>query len=192
MAPLVHRFDTTQPRRAHGAPWRHGCGKRHVGNPRGLWNSMLLSGVLMSAIDDLVLLKANLNKLARVPARASSFAARGIKNQIDLDTSSGLDCYGKPFAPLAPATVAKGRNPPPMVDTGRSLDETTVKPLPGAGVAVHVGGHYPRHLQKTANRPARQVVPVRAGLPASWNKRVKDAEKKAIGEAMPELSKGAT
>lgn len=142
--------------------------------------------LLMSAIDDLVLLRANLNALARVPSRVAADGARGIKNQIDLDTSSGLDCYGRPFAPLRPATVAKGRRPPPMVDTGESLDKTTVRPLRGAGIAVILGGWYQYHLRATANRAARQVVPVRSGLPATWRTRLKTAETMAVKRALPQ------
>lgn len=141
----------------------------------------------MTALAELALLRANLNRLARVPAVVSRDAARGIKNQIDMDTSSGLDCYGKPFAPLKPSTLAKGRRPPPMVDTGASLEQTSVRPLRGAGIAIVLGGAYEHHLRRTANREARQVVPVRAGIPATWSRRVKQAEELAVKRAAPEL-----
>lgn len=141
-----------------------------------------------TAIQELALLRANLNKLARIRSQVAKAGAQGITNQIHADTSSGLDCYGKPFAPLKPSTLAKGRRPPPMVATGASLDATRAKPLAGAGIAVDVGGAYEHHLRKTKNREARQVVPVRAGLPASWNRRLKLAEEMAVKRACPEVA----
>lgn len=137
-----------------------------------------------SALHDLPLLSANLRKLATVPSRVAKMGAAGITNQIHRDTSSGLDCYGKPFAPLAVSTLRRGRKPPPMVATGRSLDETRARPLSGAGIALVLGGAYEYHLRKTKNRPARQVLPVRAGLPASWKRRLETAERAAVREAM--------
>jgi len=132
---------------------------------------------------DFPLLAATIRGLLTIPSSASREAAAGIKNQIDLDTSSGLDCYGKPFAPLAASTIAKGREPPPMIATGGSLDQTTVKPSPGAGVNVQLGGHYEHHMKATANRPARRILPVGA-RPATWNARIKRAVDAAFKRAM--------
>lgn len=142
-----------------------------------------------NAIEALILFKANLSKLARVPSRVAKTGAAGITNQIQIDTSSGKDCYGKPFAELKASTLAKGRRPPPMVDTGASLDATRARPLGGAGIGVEVGGAYGYHLKSTANRAARQVVPVRAGIPASWSRRLKAAEELAVKQACPEVTK---
>jgi len=132
----------------------------------------------MSAIRDLVNLRTSLERLARtIPARVASRAAQGITAQIRQDTAAGLDCYGRPFAPLAPATLARGRHPPPMVDTGGSLSETRAVALRGAGITIHVGGHYEHHLTSSGTRPAREVAPTRGPLPASWSRRVDNAAK---------------
>src|SRR3954463_11000641 len=133
---------------------------------------------------DLVLLRANLDKLSRVPSDIAKDGARGIQNQITMDTSSGLDCYGQPFAALKPSTLAKGRRPPPMVATGKSLDETHVSPLRGAGIGITLGGAFKHHLRRTPNRAARQVAPVRAGLPASWKRRLDAARDLRIRRTM--------
>lgn len=138
----------------------------------------------MTALQELPLLSANLRRLAAVPSRVARRGSVALTNQIHTDTASGLDCYGKPFAPLAVSTLRRGRRPPPMVATGASLDATFARPLGGAGIAIVLGGAYEHHLRKTDNRPARQVVPVRAGLPVSWKRRIEAEEKRAIAEAM--------
>jgi hypothetical protein len=147
---------------------------------------LLMAG---NAIAELGALQANLNKLARVPSRIAATAAQGITIQIHLDTASGLDAYGKPFAPLAVSTLRRGRRQPPMVATGQSLDETRAYPLGGAGIAVVLGGAYKHHVRGYKTRPSRSVVPERSVLPASWNKRLKAAETKAVTDACPELKK---
>jgi len=127
----------------------------------------------MALISDLVNLRATLNRLAReVPSRIARRGAQGITNQIHRDTSSGLDCYGRPFVPLAVATIRRGRRPPPMVDTGASLDGTSARPLRGAGIAIVLGGAYQHHLRASGTRPAREVLPVRGPMPASWRRRL--------------------
>lgn len=138
----------------------------------------------MTALQDLPLLAANLRTLASVPSRVARRGAVAITNQIHTDTASGLDCYGKPFAPLAVSTLRRGRRPPPMVATGASLDATKARPLSGAGIAIILGGAYEHHLRKTSNRPARQVVPVRAGLPATWKRRIEAEERRVVAEVM--------
>lgn len=137
-----------------------------------------------SAMADLTLLRANLNKLARVPSAIAKTAAAGITNQIRIDTSSGLDAYGKPFKPLAVSTIRRGRRPPPMVATGASLDATLAKPLAGAGIAIILGGAYGYHVKSHKTRPSRSVVPERAGLPASWNRRIDRAAQDEIGRVL--------
>lgn len=142
-----------------------------------------------NAINELILLRANLNALARVRSRAAVKAAASITAQIRIDTSAGLDCYGRPFAPLAVATLRRGRRPPPMTDTGRSLRETRAQPIAGAGIAIVLGGAYGYHLRRTGTRPARQVLPVRAGLPASWKRRIEAEEAAIVKAACPALRK---
>lgn len=134
-------------------------------------------------LSDFPLLAYTLRGLLAIPATASREVAAALKNQIDLDTSSGKDCYGKNFAPLKPATVARGRKPPPMVATGASLDATTVKPAAGAGVVVQLGGHYPHHMKATANRAARRTLPV-GTRPAMWTARIKRAVDSAVKRAL--------
>ncbi len=143
------------------------------------------------AINDLILLRANLNRLVRVPSRIARRGAIALTNQVHTDTASGLDCYGKPFAPLAASTVAKGRRPPPMVATGASLDATVFKPMGGAGIAMFLGGAFKHHLRAYKTRPSRQVAPVRAGMPASWKRRIETEERREVLAACPELRGGA-
>lgn len=141
-----------------------------------------------NALNGLVLLTANLSKLARIPSRIATRAAASLTIQVHQDTASGLDCYGKPFADLAASTLAKGRRPPPMIDTGASLDATRFRPLGGAGIGMEIGGAYQYHLRASGTRPARQVAPVRAGIPATWNARIRREGQRAVAEACPQVA----
>lgn len=141
-------------------------------------------------LSDLGALRGNLRRLADVPSRLARRGAHRINVLIQLNTSSGLDAYGKPFAPLAVSTLRRGRRPPPMVATGASLDQTRAFPMSGAGIAITLGGAYPHHVKRHGTRPARSVVPERAGLPATWNAALKQEEFSAIRAACPELTRG--
>lgn len=144
-----------------------------------------------SAIQGLVLLAANLNKLARVPSQFATLGAQRLTILVHANTSSGLDAYGKPFAPLAVSTLRRGRQPPPMMDTGSSLGETRFTALGGAGIAMIVGGAYKYHVRSYKTRPARSVAPERAGIPAAWSRVLRDVETSVIHDACPELGRVA-
>jgi hypothetical protein len=143
----------------------------------------------MTALDDFVLLRATLDRLSRVPARFCRRAADELTTQIHRDTAAGLDAHGRPFAPLRPSTLANGRHPPPMTDTGQSLAATRARPLGGAGIAIELGGHYRHHMHPTPNREARRVLPV-FGMPAAWSEALRRAELQAVAEAAPGLARG--
>lgn len=139
------------------------------------------------ALHGLGVLKANLNKLARVRSQVAKRGAQRITLLIQINTSSGLDAYSKPFAPLAVSTLRRGRRPPPMVATGASLDATRAYPMAGAGIAITLGGAYGYHVRSYKTRPVRSPVPERSGLPATWNAALKQEEFSAVKAACPEV-----
>jgi len=131
-------------------------------------------------------LHGTLRKLAEVPSRAAKSAAERIGELILDGFASGTDPYGRPWAPLKPFTLAKGRFPPPLTDTGAMRDSIEVKPSGGAGIEVTMGVEYATfHQTGTADMAQRQILPQSGGLPPSWSRAIRDAvadeTKKAMG-----------
>ncbi len=127
---------------------------------------------------------AALRGLAEVPSRTTKAVAPLLLARWRADWRAGKDPHGRAWAPLAPATLAKGRTPPPMIETGGTLASTAVRPLKGAGLAITVGGFAALHMRATPDRPARTTVPT-MGVPASWRgiiaKAAKDQAARAAG-----------
>lgn len=113
-------------------------------------------------------------QLSRVPSQAAKPVAQRISAEIQKRFDAGQDPYGRTWAPLAPATIAKGRRPPPLTDTGRGRASIAVKPTRGAGMSIRVGVPYMVHHQFGArkgrwNLPARPFLPLTV-LPKEWNR----------------------
>ncbi|MEY5061185.1 MAG: Phage virion morphosis family [Planctomycetota bacterium] len=87
----------------------------------------------------------------------------------------GADPYGETWAPLAPATLAKGRTPPPLTDTGAMRESLRVAVTETAIVAsLESPAGY--HQDGTRYMPARPVLPDYArGLPDAWRASITDA-----------------
>lgn len=153
---------------------------------------LLVWGVFVSsALTELPLLSANLRRLAGVRSQFARRGAQRLTILVQINTAQGLDAYSKPFAPLAVSTLRRGRRPPPMVHTGRSLDETRFTPLSGAGIAMVIGGAYKYHLKRSGSRPSRAVAPERAGMPAKWTQTLNEVETSVVRIACPELLRGS-
>jgi len=112
---------------------------------------------------------AALSKLTMVPSRIAKPVAKSINRELQRGFDEGVDPYGKPWAPLAPRTLAKGRHPPPLTDTHAGRDGVIAAASSGAGVqitssvsymGIHQAGDRPR-------MPARKFLPWR-NLPKSW------------------------
>lgn len=111
-----------------------------------------------------------LRELAKVPAQIAPAVAKRIKQDIERYFSAGQDPYGKAWATLRPATLAKGRRPPPLTDTGRGRSGIRVSPTQGAGLQITSDVPYlVYHMRATANRAARKFLP-EGVLPAKWFK----------------------
>ena len=133
-------------------------------------------------------LESNLHALAGISSVAAKDACKGIKRAIDEQFAHGLDPYGKPWSPLADATIAKGREAPPMTDTRALRDGIHVQPMRGAGIAItsdapylgfHQGAGSPR-----ANVPPRHVLP-EGELPDTYARAIADALDRAFERALP-------
>lgn len=121
--------------------------------------------------------------LLKVPSRVSAEAAPAIERMWRKTYRAGQDPYGRPWAKLAPSTVARKGHDTIMVETKATYNETRVRPLPGAGLGLSTGYKAQWHLEATDNRPARPVLPLH-GLPAPWRERLKriyvEAGKRAV------------
>jgi hypothetical protein len=114
-------------------------------------------------------LAQNVGRLARVPSRIASTAAPAIAALIDQGFAAGRDPYGQAWAKLRPSTVARGRRPPPLTDTGTMRRGVSVRPMAGAGIAVSFASDIPSifHQYGTRKMAARPMLP-RGAFPATW------------------------
>jgi len=118
--------------------------------------------------------------LASVPSRASAKIARELEGLIQEEFDAGRDPYETPWKPLAAATKAKGRTPPPLTDTHRLRDGIRVRPQRPAGVAITVDAPYAAPHQTgwsgpQGDGPARPILPARDVLPPDWDDVIGDA-----------------
>jgi phage gpG-like protein len=128
---------------------------------------------------DLHKLLLTVEKLAYVPRATARIAAPKLTDLIRRQFAQGLDPYGRQWRALKPATIAKGRRPPPLTDSGKLAGGTGAKVGP-AGITLTVGAKYGVfHQTGTRNMAARRILPA-FGLPAAWRKVLDDAAKQAI------------
>lgn len=110
-----------------------------------------------------------LAQLASVPSQIAGPLGRRIRRQIALNFSAGVDPYGRAWAPLRPATLAKGRHPPPLTDSRRGRQSIRVFAARAAGIAITVGKAY-MGIHQAGDLPrmaARKYLP-EVKLPAAW------------------------
>lgn len=114
-------------------------------------------------------LAGNVGRLARVPARVAAFAAPAIADEIEGEFATGRDPYGRPWAPLKPRTLARGRRPPPLTDTGAMRAGVDVRPMRGAGIAITFADEIPAYFHNRGTRymARREILPT-GTFPARW------------------------
>lgn len=121
-------------------------------------------------------LAENLGRLTQVPSQVSAEVAEKISVLIDEQFAAGKDAYGQAWKPLKPATIAKGRRPPPLTDSGAMRGAITVKPSSGAGIEISSPTDYARfHQTGTKYMVPREVLPDHANLPPSWQKAIEES-----------------
>lgn len=114
-----------------------------------------------------------LKELARVPSRVASKSALEIEKMWRRSYMAGTDPYGNEWAANKPSTIKKKGHDWVMVDSQETLNKTRARPLPGAGIGLFTGPNAKHHMQPTANRPARRVLPA-FGLPKAWRAKLRD------------------
>jgi phage gpG-like protein len=126
-----------------------------------------------------------LRKLATVPSRISADVAKNIRKDIMQRFAKGEDPYRKKWRPLAPATLAKGRRPPPLTASGKGKRGIKVRPSAGAGVALESNVAYMGvHQNGRGNHPPRRsFFPVNV-LPKSWAEIVRKAYVKQVRKTL--------
>lgn len=147
------------------------------------------SGGANLAVAELGRLVDTIDRLSRVPRRVATIAAPQIEAELKKQFYAGLDPYGRPWRPLRPATIAKGRTPPPLTDTKALRDGTKARAVPGgrAGIRITLGAFYGFFHQvgfrvgRTRVGP-RRILP-QFGMPATWMRILRDASRQAFREA---------
>lgn len=126
--------------------------------------------------------------LASVPSQAARPIASRIHKAIQKQFDEGRDPFGRDWAPLAPATLAKGRRPPPLTDTRRGRNSISVRPTRGAGIAILVGVFYMAiHNKGNLPRlPRRLILPTNV-LPKEWNKIYKEELEAALARRLGKI-----
>lgn len=108
--------------------------------------------------------------LARVPSKSARAVAKDLSREIQRNFDRGLDPFGRKWRTLAPSTLARGRRPPPLTDTGKGRKSVIVRPLAGAGIRITVGVLYMLYHQfggKNGRPPKRSFLPMDT-LPRGW------------------------
>lgn len=114
-----------------------------------------------------------LRELTRVPSRVASKSALEIEKMWRRSYMASQDPYGNEWPALKPSTIKRKGHDWIMVDTQETLDQTRVRALPGAGIELRTGKKAAWHMQPTANRPARRVLPA-FGLPKAWRAKLRE------------------
>jgi phage gpG-like protein len=137
-----------------------------------------------AGIDALHTVAKAVRGLARVPSQAAAGAAEEIAALIQQEFDAGRDPYGDAWADLMPATLDKGRSPPPLTDDG-DLRDVDVRAQVGAGIAIELGEPYGAfHQIGTRTMKARPILPVH-GLPDTWRRAIADEVDRAFLRAAP-------
>ena len=143
--------------------------------------------MLTGDFQKLAALKERLEAAAELKLAGADRVAEKFEEQLEHQYDSGTDPHNEGWAELGAATLAKGRTPPPLTDTGEMRrNSKAVSGLAGIRVSVDKPSKplVPSlHQKGTENMPQRQIVPEpRAALPVAW----KAAAEIGAGEAVVE------
>jgi hypothetical protein len=121
-------------------------------------------------------------ELKKVPSQIGNDFAEFINEALQEGHDTGTDPHGEPWAELAPATLAKGRTPPPLDETGALRGSANARPTQGAGVVVEYTDEKAQPTQQGSayqNRPPRMILP-NGRMPDSWRAKLKELTTKAV------------
>jgi phage gpG-like protein len=126
----------------------------------------------------------SLSALSGVPSRAARAASVRIAGLIRDEFDQGEDAYGESWEELSQATLDKGREEPPLTDTGDLRNAIRVRPVAPAGIGITVDSFYGAfHQTGTRNMPARPILPDGDELPQDWEDAIEDEVDQAFRRA---------
>lgn len=117
----------------------------------------------------------NIAELDGIASRISKNVANRIDAELQREFEQGADPYGKQWARLSPATIAKKGHDLILIDTGRTQQQTHARTQSGGGIELvtsdvavyHQFGNPPR-------MPAREILPDRPDLPLTWQQIIQE------------------
>lgn len=119
--------------------------------------------------------------LRKVPAKVAKGAATDIEAMMRRDFAAGRNAYGKAYAPLEPASLARGRRPPPL---RKFAPLANAAAMAGAGIALSVDHSQAGFHQTGTQRMAKRIVVPDGALPAKWNAAIKRRLAAAVQSTM--------
>lgn len=108
-----------------------------------------------------------LKALLVVPAKLADRGALRITKDWKMMYAAGNDAYGRPWARLAPSTLARKKGPGILRESEETFDATRAVPSAGAGIKLVTGPTAAYHQEAVGSRPARPVIPLE-GVPSRW------------------------
>ncbi len=123
-----------------------------------------------------------LRELAKVPAQVARDASADITKIMRKNFASGLDPYGRAFAPLTESSIKRGRRPPPLRKFRRAAKAT---PLSGSGISIQIDHPQAGFHNTGTSRMAKRMVMPDGALPAAWREAIQKRLTRAIRERLP-------
>jgi hypothetical protein len=136
-----------------------------------------------AALAALTKMAGTLRELKRVPEFAVPEAAEGIQELLAEQFAQGRDPYGLPWAPLKPATLRKGRRPPPLSASGALRNEVLRVPQASAAfgrITLTLGPRYGAFHQTGTRDMAQRLIFPEGRLPARWERVIAKAVQNAF------------
>lgn len=127
---------------------------------------------------DLGALDALAKALQGAPEIVNDVAAESVaelRHAVDSQFTLGTDPYGNAWAELAPRTLAKGRKPPPLTDTGKMRESLQVSVTESA-IRFSIDDPATYHQKGGVHLPQRKIFPGESDpMPPAWEAAISDA-----------------
>ena len=123
------------------------------------------------AIAALADVRKTIDRLAQLPRKLAQASVGDVNLALRSQFQRGVDSYDRPWRPLKPSTIARGRRNPPLTDRTKLRDGTMARATQ-YGLQIAVGARYGAFHQvgfrvgRTWVGP-RKILPGR-GLPKAW------------------------
>ena len=125
--------------------------------------------------DALDALAKTLHGASDVVRDVAAEAAIELRLTVDSQFTLGCDPFGIAWAPLAPRTLAKGRTPPPLTDTGKMRASLQIA-VTGESIRLSMDGPAEYHQGGGGTLPQRKIFPDSSDpLPPAYEAAITDA-----------------